>query len=281
MKPDLQYLAQRISAITGFGFRARTVGMLSPQLRPVEDPKGHAFGIRVAPDWRSLRLSFEPDRFAGDLLSEMGQADQTGRVAFRTILSNCAALGAEIEFSVNNETFAVTSEEVWERRWSRMSLTISKGQLEFDSGEEALDREIICQWTGYFAAAVVAILPLELDMAVCIEDLEKYPEGAVSTVLVNRYERDRRNRAAAISIHGTTCKACGFDFGAHYGAIATGFIEVHHTTPVSKLSADYVVDPVRDLVPLCPNCHAVAHRQDPPLSVDEIGKLLCQSEQSS
>ena len=277
MKPDWQYLAQWISAITDFGFRAKSVGMFSPQLRPIKDPKGHAFGIRVDPDWRRLRLSFEPDQFAGDLLSEMGQADQTGRMAFQTILSNCAELGAEIEFTVDNETFAVTSEEVWEQKWNCVSLTLSKGQLEFDSGEEALDREIICQWTGYFAAAVVAILPLEPDMEVCIEDLEKYPEGAVSTVVVNRYERDRRNRAAAISIHGTTCKACGFDFGARYGVIAAGFIEVHHTTPVSKLGANYVVDPVRDLVPLCPNCHAVAHCQDPPLSVDEIGKLLCQS----
>ena len=277
MKPDWQYLAHWISAITGFGFRANTVGIISPQLRPVDDLKGNAFGIGVDPDWRRLRLTFELDQFAGDLLLEMGQADQTGRVAFRTILSNCAELGAEIEFRVNNETFAVTSEKVWEQRWNRMSLTLSKGQLEFDSGNEALDREIICQWTGYFAAAVVAILPLESDMEFYIEELQKYPEGATSTVQVNRYERDRRNRAAAISIHGTTCKACGFDFRSRYGVIAAGLIEVHHTTPVSKLGADYVVDPVRDLVPLCPNCHAVAHRQDPPLSVDEIGKLLCQS----
>ena len=84
MKPDWQYLAQWISVITGFGFRANAFGMISPQLRPVDDLKGIAFGIGVDPDWRRLRLSFEPDQFAGDLLSEMGQADQTGRVAFRT-----------------------------------------------------------------------------------------------------------------------------------------------------------------------------------------------------
>ena len=56
--------------------------------------------------------------------------------------------------------------------------------------------------------------------------------------------------------------------------VAEGFIEVHHTVPVANMGANYRVNPVQDLVPLCPNCHAVAHRRDPPLAVDEIKGLL-------
>jgi 5-methylcytosine-specific restriction protein A len=59
-----------------------------------------------------------------------------------------------------------------------------------------------------------------------------------------------------------------------YGAVADGLIHVHHTKPVSQLGSGYVIDPAKDLVPLCPNCHAVAHCDDPPLSVLAIRELL-------
>ena len=104
-----------------------------------------------------------------------------------------------------------------------------------------------------------------------------YPEGALRTVQANRYERDRGNRAAAIAIHGTACKGCDLEMGARYGSVATGFVEIHHVTPVSRLGAGYVIDPKRDLLPLCPNCHAVVHRRTPPFTVVELRELLEQS----
>ena len=55
-----------------------------------------------------------------------------------------------------------------------------------------------------------------------------------------------------------------------YGDIAATLIEVHHTTPVHTLGPGYVINPEADLVPLCPNCHAVAHTKNPPLSIGEI-----------
>lgn len=58
--------------------------------------------------------------------------------------------------------------------------------------------------------------------------------------------------------------------GSVYGDVVEGFIEIHHVTPVSQLGAGYLIDPANDLVPLYPNCHAVAHRRSPPYSVEEI-----------
>ncbi len=85
-----------------------------------------------------------------------------------------------------------------------------------------------------------------------------------------RYERSAKNRAAALRHHGTKCKACGFDFDEVYGEQhARHFIQVHHTDSITE--GVRVVDPQTDLIPLCSNCHSMAHRgQGKILSVAEI-----------
>ena len=103
---------------------------------------------------------------------------------------------------------------------------------------------------------------------------EGLPEGAICRVAVNRYERKGDNRKECIRIHGDTCKACGFDFSAVYGEIGRLFIHVHHVTPVSQIGAGYVVNPETDLVPVCANCHAMLHRKNPPLTVDQLKKRI-------
>ena len=103
---------------------------------------------------------------------------------------------------------------------------------------------------------------------------EGLPEGGSVRVLVNRYERSYINRMDCLAVFGYSCMACGFDFEQIYGDIGEGFIHVHHITPVSQMDAGYVVDPTQDLIPLCPNCHAMAHTSNPPLSVDQLKRIL-------
>lgn len=85
------------------------------------------------------------------------------------------------------------------------------------------------------------------------------PAAAVSRVEVNRYEHSPDARRACIAHHGTSCAVCGFSFEIAYGDIGKDFVPVHHLVPVSQLGSDYELDPVTDLVPLCANCHAMAH----------------------
>ncbi len=100
-----------------------------------------------------------------------------------------------------------------------------------------------------------------------------WPEGSVARRLVNRYERSAEARRACLAIHGVRCAVCGIDFGEAYGEMGRGFIEVHHKPPLSGLPDGYRVDPASDLVPLCPNCHAMVHRMDDPADVEALSAL--------
>jgi len=100
-------------------------------------------------------------------------------------------------------------------------------------------------------------------------------EGRKRSYYGTRYERDPKNRKRALEIHGYVCKACGFDFGNVYGERGLGYIEVHHTKPLGEESSEIYVDPQKDLIPLCANCHRIVHRfRDQVLSLDELKKLI-------
>jgi 5-methylcytosine-specific restriction protein A len=101
------------------------------------------------------------------------------------------------------------------------------------------------------------------------------PAAEVSRVEVNRYEHSPDARRICIAHHGTSCAACGFSFEIAYGDLGRDFIPVHHLVPVSQLDSNYVLDPVTDLVPLCANCHAMAHHAvGTPRSVAELRRIM-------
>ncbi|MEO7298252.1 MAG: hypothetical protein ABI042_06700 [Verrucomicrobiota bacterium] len=106
-----------------------------------------------------------------------------------------------------------------------------------------------------------------------LED-EVFTEGSVVRVSVNRYERDLVARRRCIELFGPICSACGFNFTAVYGSNMEGFIHVHHLTPLHQAGKDYVVNPHTDLVPVCPNCHAVIHSKRPPFTISEVKQLI-------
>jgi 5-methylcytosine-specific restriction protein A len=103
---------------------------------------------------------------------------------------------------------------------------------------------------------------------------EKFPEGAKTTVIINAYERNPKARAACIAYYGCYCAACGLNFFSRYGELGKDFIHVHHIKPLRAVAEEYEVDPKKDLVPVCPNCHAMIHRTEPCLSVSELREHL-------
>lgn len=103
---------------------------------------------------------------------------------------------------------------------------------------------------------------------------ENYAEGAKKQVTVNSYERDPKARQACIDHHGTACKCCGFDFEKVYGELGKGFIHVHHIKPLHTVGEDYKVNPITEMIPLCPNCHAMVHRDTEVLSVRKLKEKM-------
>jgi 5-methylcytosine-specific restriction protein A len=57
------------------------------------------------------------------------------------------------------------------------------------------------------------------------------------------------------------CSICGFDFEEKYGPRGKGFIHVHHVIPIHQIGKEYKIDYRKDLIPVCPNCHAMLHRK--------------------
>lgn len=95
-------------------------------------------------------------------------------------------------------------------------------------------------------------------------------EGAILPSVINRRERNPRNRLLCIRIHGEKCKACGVEPKMVYGE-AGSIIEVHHLEPVASLTEPRPYDPLVDLVPLCPSCHRAIHTRRPlPYSIEEL-----------
>ena len=88
---------------------------------------------------------------------------------------------------------------------------------------------------------------------------EELTEGAPKTLCTKRYERSRKARQACLAYHGYGCKICGMNFESMYGFQFREIIEVHHIVPVSQIGKNYVVDPIKDLIPVCSNCHIALH----------------------
>lgn len=99
-------------------------------------------------------------------------------------------------------------------------------------------------------------------------------EGAIKRGEFTWRERSRKNRAACLAAHGYTCGVCGQSMTDVYGEVANTLIHVHHIIPVGSLQSPMVFDPIKDLIPLCPNCHYAAHLKYPPFSPEELRHFI-------
>jgi 5-methylcytosine-specific restriction protein A len=102
----------------------------------------------------------------------------------------------------------------------------------------------------------------------------KHIEGKVSSVIVNRYERDSEARLKCIRHFKPICQVCGFNFEDRFGEIGKDFIHVHHLKEISSIGEEYEVNPIKDLIPVCPNCHAMLHKRKPAFTIEELREIM-------
>jgi 5-methylcytosine-specific restriction protein A len=112
------------------------------------------------------------------------------------------------------------------------------------------------------------IYPDEVD-----SDIE-YSEGKTKQVLINSYERNPIARQKCIDHYGLNCQVCNFNFQEKFGDLGKEFIHVHHKVDISTIGNEYSVNPVTDLIPVCPNCHAMLHKRKPAYSIEELKRMI-------
>mgnify|MGYP003381942991 CR=1 FL=1 len=124
--------------------------------------------------------------------------------------------------------------------------------------------ELQRQWSSFL---MVEAMPHEIDE-------QGTTEGAAKIVTLTTYERSLAARQRCVQHYGAQCAVCGFDFSKVYGIVGEGYIHVHHVIPLSTIGSEYKVDPIRDLIPVCPNCHAMIHKRTPCYSIDEMRAMI-------
>jgi len=128
--------------------------------------------------------------------------------------------------------------------------------------------ELMVVYNKYFDTDFGFSLPEE------ITETEALYEGTKRQISVNAYERNPEARRKCITHYGTSCVICGFNFAKRYGEVGKNLIHVHHLRELSDIGEKYEIDPIQDLRPVCPNCHAIIHRHKPAYSIKEVKNFL-------
>lgn len=149
------------------------------------------------------------------------------------------------------------------------SASLPKAYKPFITGEQLSLFSKSCDYkkpddaVSWFASILNDFIPVEekkhINEAVEKSQAEVLIEGSARSFVATRYERNRKAREICLAYHGKSCKVCGMNFEQFYGKEFADIIEVHHIVPVSEIAESYIVDPINDLIPLCPNCHTAIH----------------------
>lgn len=107
-----------------------------------------------------------------------------------------------------------------------------------------------------------------------IEESDDFYEGSIKRISIEIRDRDSAARRACIEHYKCKCAICEFDFGKFYGSAAEGFIHVHHIDKLANSEGQRKVDPIKDLIPLCPNCHSVVHLRKTPYRIKEVREMI-------
>lgn len=214
-------------------------------------------------------IEIKPQRYSANMLQEMCNASKEKQQTFKSYVRVMEEKGAKVNISVNDITRTIEN-LIWGEKWNSFNIRVTRILDEHELVNEMLVSETIINWACLASGLMLSLLEI-------IEDRGQnviHMEGKKSQVLSNRYERNPANRELCLQTHGYKCRICGFDFGNMYGAIGQKFIHVHHIEKVSSHGGEYILDPINDLIPVCPNCHAMLHKEDPPLSPGDLREII-------
>lgn len=227
-------------------------------------PKG--FRVRIADNYMAWDAHVVLDDLSLKLVQVMGVRAKLRELEFRSAIDSIYKSAHSCEVLLNGRPVGT---ELPPEDWSDFEVKMTVGFATESRLERLVD-------TLIFAISIpLVLLQEDLPPELLVSNTgESKLEGEKSTILQNKYERSRFNRAMCLRAHGFTCKACGDTLSNKYGVVAQELVHVHHIKPISTLGGATAVDPINDLVPLCPNCHNVIHRRNPPFSLEELKEII-------
>ena len=106
------------------------------------------------------------------------------------------------------------------------------------------------------------------------ENFDEFVEGFRKEIIKENSYRDHKLIKAAKEYFAPTCVICDFNFEKTYGLHGKGFIEMHHLIPISEGKR---VSSIKDLAPVCSNCHRMLHKGNVTLEIEDIKKMILQN----
>lgn len=239
---------------TGYTYALRVDGL--------QKPIGYEYRIRQS--FLSWTIDVYLDNFSGELLRTFEMSFKTRKDEVLSVYKSIVEQSQRIIFEINEESI----EGLDSLPWVSLELQIKYG---FNPDEDSLSK-----FRSLLLCAVGLLMPLftediNQDLEAIATDWRE--EGALVRVQTNRYERSRINRAICLDYYGFKCRGCGLLMKNMYGPLGEGVINVHHIEPVSEMGLSRVIDPINDLIPLCPNCHTIVHREFPPITPEGLREI--------
>ena len=249
-------------------------GQVEISLIPLDMEKTNRFVIKTIIGWKTVVSEIELSNYSLPFLKALQNSNETKKSASVGFAKTAIKNGYFVNYQINQIPIDLENIKSWPSKWENFNLKILSKP--FDVNEQSLLHQSILLEQECILGVITSLLdlmPISENETQNFE-FENLPEGAKLRVEVNKYERNPLNRMACIRFYGCNCQVCGFNFEKTYGNLGRDFIHVHHIIPVSLLGPNYSVNPIHDLIPVCPNCHYMLHKKNPPLTVSELKSLL-------
>ena len=240
-------------------------GGIFAAIRPVGVDDYPLFSIVLVPSRLRAEAHFVPDTFAGLLVRRMSDNLITDPTRWSTYIDQRAD---RVGITIRVDDQVIEPADAPETQWRSIEIECVTHFERRDLSDSR--RSAFVEVAGTCLALV--LLALENTPVPSADVGETELEGASVHSRTTRYERSPANRLRCLQYWGRTCWVCDFDFSSVYGNLGAGFIEVHHLTPLATAEGPVEIDPTRDLVPLCSNCHSMVHRHSVlhPLPPDQL-----------
>lgn len=108
-------------------------------------------------------------------------------------------------------------------------------------------------------------------------------EGKIEKKEIKNRTRSKALRDAALAFYSVNgvikCDVCGFSYEEKYGELGKGYIEIHHEKPICEYgtngSAEFISEAIKNVKPLCANCHRMIHRNPlKPLTISDLKSII-------